>query len=166
MVTARFSPFQIFGQITYVTTDCDLTLQMFADRYSVADWLLMRDTQVQTSTESTCVSHIALAYVGDIQLELIQPLRGDTAMYRSVLPNNPFGVHFHHVAQILDTETELNEAEVTALTNDTPIVMRGVSGGGFVRYFFTDHRDTLGHYVEHIWYAPAAREFFTQIPRN
>jgi hypothetical protein len=101
-----------------------------------------------------------------MQLELVEPLRGDDDVYRAGLPENGSGVRFHHVAQLMGDEDELNFAQAEARRLGIPIAMAGCSAGGLVRYFYTDHRSTLGHYIEHIWYAPEMLAFLEQIPRN
>lgn len=161
-----FAPYRGFAQIAYVTSDFDRAIMQFGERYGVPNWMPMPDMEIQTAPGRTCRANIGLAYVGPVQLEVIQPLGGDDLVYRAPLPANGFAVRFHHIAQTLATEAELDAAEAQAQQAQMPIAIRGAFPGGLARYFYTDHRDTLGHYVEHIWYAPEALELFNHIPRN
>ena len=51
--------------------------------------------------------------------------------------------------------TESAKAEIRAAidTASHPIVYQGALGE-MLRYFYTDERPTLGHYVEHVWMSP------------
>ncbi len=161
-----FAPFRRFLQIAYVTTDLDEAMRCFGADYGVANWMPMPGMEVETAPGRSCHNNIALAYVGPMQLELIEPLSGDDAIYRAALPDDGSGVRFHHVAQLFGDADELESAEGDARRLGIPIAMAGSSAGGLVRYFYTDHRNTLGHYIEHIWYAPEMMAFLEQIPRN
>lgn len=162
--TAAFAPYHGFLQMAYVTADLDAAMQKFGQRYGVSNWLPMPGIEVETAPGKAATANIALAYVGSVQLELIEPVGGDDAIYREAVPSS--GTRFHHFAQQIATEVELDAAEAAARAQLVPIAMHGSSGGGLVRYFYTDHRDTLGHYVEHIWYAPEMVAFLDQVPRN
>ncbi len=164
--TSTFAPFQGFVQIAYVTTDLEHAMSQFGRDYGVPNWMPMPAMEVETAPGRAAILNIGLAYVGAMQLELIEPTGGDDSVYRAALPSDGSGVCLHHIAQLMDTDAELDAAEATARRLRVPIAMRGASAGGLVRYFYTDHRDTLGHYVEHIWYAPEMLEFLKQIPRN
>ena len=167
MVNPReFAPFRNVSQVAYVTTDYDRALAMFAERYDVSEWLHMPEGDFAISDEESARLRIALAYVGDLQLELIQPCGGSDTVYRSPLPDSGFAVRFHHIAQLMETESQLAAARSAAEAAGVPIAMHGTSGEGMVRYFYTDHREVLGHFIEHIWYAPDIRSFFDQVPRN
>jgi hypothetical protein len=162
----KFSPYNGLMQLAYVTTDFDRTLAEFGASYGVPGWLIMRDLEIETGPGRSARTHTALAWVGPMQLEVFQPLSGDVDVYRWGLPDTGYGIQFHHMAQLFDTEAEFDALEQQVLREEIPVAMRGSSGGGMVRYLYTDHRATLGHYLEHIWYAPAARAVFDQIPQN
>ena len=46
------------------------------------------------------------------------------------------------------------------------LVIDGQAPHGVARYFYTDHRAMLGHYIEHIWYSPPGLAHMAQLPRN
>lgn len=162
-----FAPFRGLTQVAYVTTDIDQTMADFGQHYGVPNWLPMRELTLQTDGETASgQAHVALAWVGATQLELIQPLSGAVDVYRWGLPGQGYGYRFHHLAQLMETAGEFEAALEIIRRDQLPVVLQGMSTGGLVRYVYTDHRETLGHLFEHIYYAPEARGLFDHIPRN
>lgn len=161
-----FTPFRNFAQIAYVTTDYEQALGQFANHYGVSEWMHLPESEIEVGDGAVGRLKVGLAYVGDLQLELIEPCGGDDSVYRSSLPDNGFAVRFHHVAQLMESGAELDAALAAAEAQGVPIAIHGTIAGGMGRYFYTDHRSSLGHFIEHIWYAPEVRPIFEQIPRN
>jgi Glyoxalase/Bleomycin resistance protein/Dioxygenase superfamily len=161
-----FVPYHGFLQLAYVTTDFDRALAEFGQRFGVPEWLQMRDLEIQTGPERSCRAHVALSFVGSTQLELIQPLSGDVTVYRYRLPDQGYGLCLNHIAQLIETEPEFEALEASVVSKAIPIALRGSANSGQCRYFYTDQRATLGHYVEHVWYSPEGLAFMEQIPRQ
>jgi hypothetical protein len=148
------SPFSGFYQLAYVTTDIDRALDVFATRYQVPKWVELRDMVIEIQPGRTGRIHAALAFVGPTQLELIQPLDGLVGIYQEPLPTQGFGLRFHHVAQLIQSEAEFDRQRERLHAEGIPLPIDGQAPGG-VRYFYTDHRATLGHYIEHLYFSPA-----------
>jgi hypothetical protein len=64
-------------------------------------------------------------------------------------------IKFHHVAIRIDGSLENWQQHRAAIDMYRSIrsCIRAVSGD-MLRYFYTDERSTLGHYVEHVWMSP------------
>ena len=105
-VPSHFAPYKGFLQIAYVTTDFDRALSEFAAQYGVPTWLQLRNLEIETGKDRSCRAHVALAYVGATQLEVIQALGGDDTVYRHGLPEQGYAVRLNHLAQLIDTEAE------------------------------------------------------------
>jgi hypothetical protein len=159
------SNFAGFQQIAYVTTDLAWAIRYFANDHGVARWAELPDMQVETMPERSCCVHVALCWVSDLQLELIQPLGGDDSVYRAPLPTDGFALRLHHLAQLIHTEADYEAQRQALRVHGAPIVFDG-HRPGTARYFYTDHRQTLGHYIEHVWYTPAGMESMLGLPRN
>lgn len=157
--------FSGFLQVAYVTTDLDQAIAHFAEHHGVSRWTPLHDLSIEIRAGEQARLNVALAFVGPTQLELIQPIGGADAIYREPLPAQGFALKFHHVAQLLDTEEafELRREELRAQGH---VFRVDGQSPGATRYFYTDYRDTLGHYVETCWYTPAGRGFMAQIARN
>jgi hypothetical protein len=162
-----FTPYQGFLQLAYVTTDFDRALAEFGERYGVPRWLELRDLEIETGENRSCRAHVALSFVGPTQLELIQPLQGDDTVYRYRLPDDGYALCINHIAQLIGTEAEYEALRAQTVALGVPIAMEGIGGGGSTRYFYTDFRDKLGHYLEHIWYSPEGLAFLRgNVPQN
>lgn len=164
-VLPAFAPYKGFLQIAYVTTDFDRALAEFASQYGVPKWLQLRNLEIETGKDRSCHAHVALTYVGDTQLEVIQPLGGDDTVYRHGLPEQGYALRLNHLAQLVETEAELETIHAEVVAKGIAVSMHGTGGGGTARYFYTDHRASLGHYLEHVWYSPQGLAFLReQIP--
>ena len=63
-------------------------------------------------------------------------------------------IRFHHVAIRIDGPVANWDAHVASIDfGKHPIVFEGALRDQ-LRFFYTDERTTLGHYVEHVWLAP------------
>lgn len=165
-VPSHFAPYKGFLQIAYVTTDIDRALSQFAAKYGVPSWLQLRNLEIETGKDRSCRAHVALSYVGPTQLEVIQPLGGDDTVYRHGLPEQGYAVRLNHLAQLIESEAEFEAIHDEVVAKGIPVAIYGTGGGGTARYFYTDHRESLGHYLEHVWYSPQGLAFLReQIPR-
>ncbi|MGF6931123.1 catechol 2,3-dioxygenase-like lactoylglutathione lyase family enzyme [Paraburkholderia sp. UCT70] len=164
-MTPTLSPFAGLLQIAYVTSDIDQAIAYFDREHNVPEWARLPAIEIESMPGRTCTLNIALAFVGATQLELIQPLSGDDHIYRDALPASEFAIRHHHIAQLIATEAEFNRQREELAAQGMPIVLDGQMPGA-ARYFYTDHRATLGHYLEHIWYTPAGLAGLEQLPRN
>ncbi|MCP3712608.1 VOC family protein [Paraburkholderia sp. CNPSo 3274] len=165
MKTPSLSPFSGFLQIAYVTTDVDEAIARFAAEHNVPAWARLPGIEIESMGGRHCKLNIALAFVGQTQLELIEPLSGDDSIYRDALPQTGFAIRHHHFAQLIESEADFETQREEMAARGVPIVVDGQSPGA-ARYFYTDHRATLGHYIEHIWYTPTGLKGMEQLPRN
>jgi hypothetical protein len=165
MKTPSLSPFSGFLQIGYVTTDVDEAIARFGAKHNVPAWARLPGIEIESMGGRRCRLNIALAFVGTTQLELIEPLSGDDRIYRDALPQTGFGIRHHHIAQLIESEAAFETQREEMPASGVSIVVDGQSPGA-ARYFYTDHRATLGHYIEHIWYTSAGLTGMQQLPRN
>jgi catechol 2,3-dioxygenase-like lactoylglutathione lyase family enzyme len=154
-----------FLQVAYVTTDVEAAIEFFRTRHGVAHWARLCPIEIETLPGRAATLNIALAYVGAVQIELIQPLAGHDLVYREPLPADGFAIRFHHLAQLIDTEEAYERQRQDVAAQGVRIAVEGQSPG-LARYFYSDHRDTLGHYIEHIHYSPTGLAGLAQLPRN
>lgn len=152
-------------QMAYVTTDIDQAIAHFAEHQGIGQFLVLRDLPIQTGPGREATLNVALAYAGDWQVELIEPRGGDDLIYRQPLPQSEFGLAFHHVAQSVPSAEVLARIRAEQLRLGHAIVIEGKSPGN-LDYFYSDHRQTLGHCIEHCYYTEQGLAFLAQIPRN
>jgi len=160
-----YSPFSHFCQNAYVTTDFDQALELFRERFGIPRFFELRDGEMETGPGRYAGVHVAIAWVGALQIEIIQPLGGFDAIYREALPvDGGFAMRFHHTCQRVDSETDYEALLLDIEQRGLTIAAQG-QHGGHVRYLYIDARAELGHYLEHTYYTPAGLALFEQVPR-
>ena len=142
-------------QIAYVTNDLDRCMAMLKHDYDVPGFFVFSNTAIGAARPGDPELRIALAHVGGVEIELIEPV-GDTApLYSDALTGGAeLEVRFHHTAlriggTVADWQAHLDAIDTAA----HPIVAQGRMGND-LRYVYTDERQ-LGHYIEHVWMSPA-----------
>ena len=155
-----------YTQLAYVSNDFDRGLQTLGATHGIEQFLEMRDLTYPTGPNRAVTCHVALAFVGDMQFELIAPLSGDVDVYRNYLPSGrDFALRFHHVARRYPALGAL-EVCCQRWRDAGRVLPIDAQEPGGTRYFYGDFRAELGHYVECIYYPPEAAEFQKQIPRS
>lgn len=150
-----------FFQRAYVTTDLDRAIADFSTTYGVRDFLQMRD--IPFAGSDTSKVHLALAYVGDDMIELIQPM-GDIPLYNCLLPDQGYALRFHHYGHLLGTEAEWQDMTAEVARQQLEVPLQGTSG--MFRYLYANTRPQFGHFLEFIYCTPEGSAFFAQLPRN
>lgn len=143
------------SQVAYVTNDIAAAASLFESEYGAPGFFHFSNVDNGMEIGNGPRLKIALARVGGVEIELIEPI-GDTApLFKDVLPKGPeLAIRFHHVAIRIDGPRENWEAHAASIDVDRhPIAFKGELGED-LRFFYTDERATLGHYVEHVWMSP------------
>lgn len=151
-------------QNAYITHDYEKAKQILSDKFGLENWLdIDADMQLKTPDrikEATC--KVGLVWQGGHQIELIQPVSGETDHYDFVLPadkSNPLPC-FHHVCVRRDDLDEMRK-EIEEL--DVPFAFEGTvpdeTGETAMVFAYLDARDTIGHFIEYIWATPAMWEW-------
>jgi hypothetical protein len=159
------TPYVGFYQVAYVTNDFERALAQCAQTHGAHQFARLPAMRYETGPGRTAICNIGLAYVGATEIEVIHPLEGDVQIYRDVLSASGFAIRFHHLARLYQSREEL-ESQIAAYRKaGRPVPIDGTSPGS-ARYFYADFRVEMGHYVEGIWFEPAARSWLATIPRN
>jgi catechol 2,3-dioxygenase-like lactoylglutathione lyase family enzyme len=151
-------------QLAYVTNDIDRALATFAATHGIEQFMELRALEYQTVADKQAKCNVALAYLGPVQVEVIQPLAGDVQVYRDFLPSDAsFGLRFHHVAHLYESDEALERGLRHYQQQGRRVPVDGAQPGA-VRYFYVDLRDELGHYIEAISYQPASLAWLETLP--
>lgn len=155
-------------QVAYVTNDLDAAMELFKREYEAPGFFAFSNVDTGPHKPGDPQLRIALTRVGDVEVELIEPLGDTAAMYKDFLPGgDELSIRFHHVA--VRVEGAMDNWDKYAASIDTdrhPIVFEGQMGDD-LRFFYTDERAMLGHYVEHMWMSPAMLDQLeTAVPRS
>jgi len=151
-------PSAIYSQTAYVTNDMEQALAVFREQYDVSSFYVFANDAPGMVQSDGSQMKIALALVGGVEIELIEPL-GDTApMFSAPLPNDgSFAIRFHHVAYRIEGDLSDFEAHMASIDPEKHPVIWSGSMGDVMRFAYTDERAVLGHYVEHVWMHPELR---------
>jgi hypothetical protein len=150
--------FSNFFQLGYVTSDLDRGMDSLRESHGVRAFKIMRD-----AGNADMKIHIALALVGELMIELIEPAGGNDAFYRDLLPEG-FAIRLHHLGYRVRDDAQWDRLQET-------LARRGyrlpVAGGmaGLLRFAYVDNRSELGHYQEYIYTTAAGEQaLFGDIP--
>jgi catechol 2,3-dioxygenase-like lactoylglutathione lyase family enzyme len=141
-------------QIAYITTDMDEALRRLEKAFGLDRYFFI-DTLAQPSYPEQPGLKIALVRTAGTEFEVIQPLGYKDELWSDPLPRTgEFALLFHHIAVTVDgpiSEYDRYRAGIDETLH--PVVTEGW-GGEDARWFYTDERATLGHFVEHCWFSP------------
>ena len=153
-------------QICWVTDDLEATERLLSGQFGAGAWT--RIPEVTFGAESTTLrgepieftAHISLGYAADLQLELIQPVRGRTIHAEFLEAHGP---GLHHVCFDVD---DLDAACASAETAGVPVVMRGSMMDGELEFAYIDGSASGAPYVELAQVGPLMRELYAGVRAN
>ena len=142
-----------FSQTAYVTNDLDRALAVWRDEFDVPAFHVFANDAPGLESSHPFKMKIALANVGGMEIELIEPLLGSAPLHAEPLPaDGGFAMCFHHMAMRIGGGLADFEAHMDSLDPVRhPVVWSGALAD-LMRFAYTDERTTLGHYVEHVWF--------------
>jgi catechol 2,3-dioxygenase-like lactoylglutathione lyase family enzyme len=155
-------------QIAWVTRDLDATEHMLTSLLGARKWVRIADVHF---TPDTCtyrgqpadfVADISFSYAGDIQLELIEPVRGDS-LYSEFLELSGPGLH-HVCVDVADADT-FDVAVRDAERNGASIAAQGVMPGG-MRFAYVTAPDSGVPYIEIAYIPDEIRTFFDHVKQE
>lgn len=141
----------------YVTHDLEGAMALVEGRFGLSGWMRF-EAEVPVSTqagEETMSLRLASAWAGGTNIEIVQPMGGADAHYRTLLPEDRADPtpRLHHWALRRDDLAAM-QAELAA--SGLPLAFAGESPAMVFAYM--DARASLGHYLEFVWKAPGGWE--------
>ncbi|MFL6023272.1 MAG: VOC family protein [Marmoricola sp.] len=152
-------------QICWVTEDIAATEEYLSQHFEVGPWTRLPDIHFDPENcllreqPADFVVHVSLAYAGDLQLEVIQPVSGDS-IYADFLKVNQAGLH--HLC--FDVE-DMDVALATAAADGVEIAQRGSMMGGEMRFAYLDGAHVGVPYIELAELGPGMKAFYDSLPR-
>jgi Glyoxalase/Bleomycin resistance protein/Dioxygenase superfamily len=147
-------------QIAWVTQDLDATEAALTTLLRAKNWVRVPDVHFGPDTctyrgsAADFVAHISFSYAGDTQLELIEPVSGDS-IYSEFLDRSGPGLH-HVCIEVDDVDAAIGTAEV---------VQRGVMPGG-MEFAYVSAASAGVPYVEIAHVTPEIRNFFDYVKQK
>jgi hypothetical protein len=148
----REAPFPLPGvaQVCIVVPDLDRAVQQFWSVFRVGPWhiytygkpMVTRMTRHGKPTDYRM--RVALGHIGDMRIELIQPLEGET-VYSEFVKKHGYGVH--HIGVLTDDMARsLQQAEAAGLHMTMEGAGFGLDGDG--HYAYLDTEGLIGTTIE------------------
>ena len=150
-------------QVAWVTDDLETTERLLTEQFGTGPWTRIPDVAFGAETTTLrgepveFVAHISLGYAGDLQLELIQPVRGRTVHAEFLEAHGP-GLH-HVCFEVEDVSASCAAAEAGGV----PVLMRGSMMGGEIEFAYLDGSAAGAPYVELARIGPQMREFYAAV---
>ena len=154
-----------FLQNAYVTSDMDRAKAVFAEDYGVSKFADI-DNCFEVKTPAGVGEldlKIALAFIDDLQIELIQPMGGSAVgLYSDILPDDEFAIRFHHSCFVIPGPKQA-WSDFRKIVDQRGMTVAVEADLGIVQFCYLDTRKTTGHYSEYIW---SSEDIQAQVPRN
>src|SRR5262249_23009165 len=148
-------------QIAWVTTDPDATEKALTGLLGAKKWVRIPDVRFAPDSctyrgePADFVATISLSYLGDMQLELISPVRGEN-IYSEFLRDR--GPGLHHICVEVDSPEQFDAALIDAAGRGAPVVQQGVMPGG-IQFAYVSAPESGVPFLE-IAYVPAQMRAF------
>jgi catechol 2,3-dioxygenase-like lactoylglutathione lyase family enzyme len=137
-------------QVAWVTRDLDSTERTLTALLGAKKWVRMPgihfgpDSCTHRGEPADFTADISLSYAGDMQLELIAPVDGES-IYAEFLATS--GPGLHHICMAATDETGFDTAVRDAQAGGAPVVMQGVMPGG-MRFAYVSAADAGVPFIE------------------
>jgi catechol 2,3-dioxygenase-like lactoylglutathione lyase family enzyme len=152
-------------QIAWVTRDLDATETALTALLGARKWVRIPDVHFGPDVctlrgePADFVANISLSYAGDMQLELIEPVRGDSIYAEFV--DGP-GPGLHHVCVHADDPEDFAAVVAGATATGADVVMQGVMPGG-MRFAYLAAPEAGVPFVEVAYVPDGVKAFFDHI---
>ncbi|MCV7229320.1 VOC family protein [Mycolicibacterium komossense] len=162
-------PVQTAVQIAWVTPSLDATEAALTGLLGVKKWVRMPevhfapDTCTYRGRPADFVASISLAYLGDLQLELIEPVRGESVYSEFLSAQGAGGLH--HICTEAPDVAGFDAALADATARGADIVGQGVMPGG-MRFAYVSSPDAAVPYLEIAHIPDDIKSFFAYIKQE
>lgn len=96
--------------------------------------------------------------------ELFSPAGGADAVYRDfVVPGQPDAVRLHHVAHMIETQSDWDKVIASIDASGLATPLRGLYLDQ-AQFIYVDTRALIGHYTEFVYLTEAGRGMFDNVP--
>jgi len=148
------------SHVSYVTNDLDAAMEAYRTRYGVEKFMMYdHDT-------SPGGPRLALAYTGDIFIELLQPGPASEDFFKVPFEPEMLTIRHHHMGYLVQGDEAWDQLLTDLDRQKFPIVLEGEQPG-FVRYLFADTRAVDGIYREFVMHTgKEGHAMYARIPRN
>ena len=155
-------------QIAWVTPDLDATETALTGLLGVRKWVRIPEVHFAPDTCSyhgkpaDFLASISLSYLGDMQLELIQPVSGES-VYSDFLRES--GPGLHHICMAAENPEQFDAALAEATDQGAPVVQQGVMAGG-IQFAYVSAPQAGVPFIEIAYVPPEMQAFYDYIKQE
>lgn len=155
-------------QIAWVTTALDATETALTGLLGARKWVRIPDVHFAPDACSyrgqpaDFVASISLSYLGDMQLELIAPVRGEN-IYSEFLRDH--GPGLHHICMEAESLEAFESALADAADQHAEVVQQGVMPGG-IHFAYVSAPQAGVPFVEIAYLSPEIKAFYDYIKQE
>ncbi|WP_375483395.1 VOC family protein [uncultured Mycobacterium sp.] len=155
-------------QIAWVTADLNATETALTGLLGVRKWVRLPEVHFPSDTcryhgePADFVASISLSYLGDMQLELIEPVRGPN-IYSDFLRDN--GPGLHHICVEAKTAEQFDAMIAAAGEHGAAVAQEGLMAGG-MRFAYVSAPQAGVPFVEIAHVSPEIRAFFDYVKQE
>ena len=153
-------------QVAWVIEDIDAAESQWGAAFGIAKWTRIPDVHfgpdscTYRGAPSDHVAHVSMAYAGDLQLELIQPVSGES-IYTEFLAAGGPGLH-HVCFETDDMAASIAAADEAGLS----VLQEGSMAGDSIRFAYLDGSAGGAPYIELAQLSPEMRDFYDSMRRD
>ncbi|MDQ4054775.1 MAG: VOC family protein [Actinomycetota bacterium] len=150
-------------QVAWVVDDIAATEGLLGEQFGASAWTRIPDVRFEAGSTTyrgraaELVAHVSLAYAGDLQLELIQPVSGESVHTEFLASHGP---GLHHVCFATD---DVDAACARAEAAGHVVAQRGSMMDGEIDFAYLDCSSAGAPYVELARIGPVMQEFFDAV---
>ncbi|MGB3481479.1 MAG: VOC family protein [Mycobacterium sp.] len=163
------APVQTAVQIAWVTDDLNTTEAALSNLLGVRKWVRIPEVHFEAETTTyygrptDYVASVSLSYLQDMQLELIEPIRGGANIYSDFLRDHGSGLH--HICVEVADDAAFEAALADAAGRGAQIAGQGVMPGGMRFAYVSDPQSGIP-YLEYALIPDGIRAFFDYIKQE
>jgi catechol 2,3-dioxygenase-like lactoylglutathione lyase family enzyme len=150
-------------QVAWVVTDLDAIEQLLTTQFGVKRWVRLDgihfgpESCTFRGAPADFIADISLSYAGDLQLELIRPVTGES-IYTEFLA--AAGPGLHHVCFETD---DMEQAVANAVKAGLEVIQRGSMAGGSMEFAYLDGAAAGAPYIELARVSPDMQAFYDDV---
>jgi 4-hydroxyphenylpyruvate dioxygenase-like putative hemolysin len=150
-------------QVAWVTDDIAATEALLRDQFGAGAWTRIPDVHFDREHSrlrgepQEFTAHISLAYAGDLQLELIEPVSGRSVHTEFLAAHGP---GLHHVCFAVD---DLAAACARAEAAGAPVLQTGSMMDGEIEFAYLDGSSAGAPYIELARIGPQMQAFYDAV---
>lgn len=145
-------------QVSFAVRDLDAARKFFSEKLGISEFRVVENFGSRVA-DATVNGHpaefdfrLAIAWAGDFQIELIQPLSGETP-YQDFIARRGQGIH--HLAFFIEDRDEYERAVKDLIDSGFRSLMSGRVGDGAFTYIDTE--PAIGAAIELLYLSPETR---------